>query len=90
MSLNEIWKPIKNYEGLYEISNLGTVKALKRRKNCNKGYGIIKEHIMKPNNYGTCNYYRVPLTDNNHIKKYYCIHRLVAETFIENPNNLQK
>ena len=32
--------------------------------------------------------YRVPLTNNNHIKKYYCVHRLVAENFIENPNSL--
>lgn len=30
--LFEIWKPIKNFEGLYEISNLGMIKALPRRK----------------------------------------------------------
>lgn len=86
--LFEIWKPIKNFEGLYEISNLGRIKALPRRKNCNRGYGIMREHYMKPNNYGTSDYYRVPLTNKNHIKKYYLVHRLVAETFIENPNNL--
>ncbi len=87
MLSNEIWRPIKGYEGLYEVSNMGRVKALKRRKNCNRGYGLIKEHIMKPNNHGNCVYYRVPLTDNNHIKKYYLIHRLVAEAFIPNPNS---
>lgn len=63
MLLNEIWKPIKGYEGLYEISNLGRVKALERKRNFNRGYGTTKEHFMKPNNYGTCGYYRVPLTN---------------------------
>ena len=32
-------------------------------------------------------YYRVPLTNKEHIKKYYLVHRLVAQTFIDNPNN---
>lgn len=86
--MEEIWKPIKGFEGLYEISNLGRVKALERKKNCNRGYGTIKEHFMKPNNYGTNDYYRVPLTNREHIKKYYLVHRLVAENFIENPKKL--
>ena len=82
----EIWKPIKGYEGLYEISNFGRVKALKRKRNCNRGYGIIKEHIMKQTS-GNSNYYRVPLTNEKHIKKYYLVHRLVAIAFIDNKEN---
>ena len=39
MLSNEIWKPVVGYEELYEVSNKGRVKALKRRKNCNRGYG---------------------------------------------------
>lgn len=87
MLLNEIWKSIKGYEGLYEVSNYGRVKALARRKNCNRGYGFIKEHILTPNNCDKGGYYRVPLTGFNHIRKYYLVHRLVAEAFIPNPNN---
>lgn len=33
MLLNEIWKDIKGFEGLYQVSDLGRVKALERRKN---------------------------------------------------------
>lgn len=88
MLLNEEWKDIKGFEGLYQISSSGKVKALPRRKNCNKGFGTIKEHLMKYNTYGNCPYARVPLTDKNHIKKYYLVHKLVAQSFIPNPNNL--
>ena len=38
VKVGEIWRPIKGYEGLYEISNLGRVKALERTKVCNRGY----------------------------------------------------
>ena len=87
MKSNEIWKPIPNFEGLYEVSNLGRVKALKRKKNCNRGWGWIKEHIMKQTT-ANSEYYRVPLTNKEHLKKYYLVHRLVAQAFIPNPNNL--
>ena len=87
MSSNEIWKPIKGFEGLYEVSNLGRIKALKRKKNCNKGWGWVKEHIMKQTT-ANSEYYRVPLTNKEHIKKYYLVHRLVAIAFIPNPKEL--
>lgn len=63
----EIWKDIKGYEGLYQISNYGRVKSLK------------KNIIMKPfNNNG---YLRINLYKNGKSKKY-LIHILVAEHFI--------
>lgn len=70
--MKEIWKDIKNYEGLYKISNLGNVKSLKTNKNL---------YYSKSRNY-----LRVSLNKNG-IRKGYFIHRLVAQAFIPNPNN---
>ena len=71
----EIWKDIKGYEGIYQVSNLGRIKSLK--------YG--KEVIMKPKP-NTHGYIRVSITMHNK-KKSIAVHRLVAETFIPNPDN---
>ena len=79
--MKEIWKDIKGYEGLYQVSNLGRVKSFPRR-----GTHVKEIHILKPAKDGK-GYYMVHLSKNNkkHMKR---IHRLVAETFIPNPNNL--
>ena len=73
----ETWKPIDCYEGLYEVSDLGRIKSLK--------YG--KEKILKPwkTNDG---YLQVALCKYGHIKCTY-VHRLVAESFIQNPQGLE-
>lgn len=70
----EIWKDIKGYEGLYKVSNLG---KLKNAKGDIIGKCIIKE-----------GYNRLQLI-NNHTKKNYLVHRLVALNFIDNPNNYE-
>lgn len=73
----EVWKPIKNYEGCYEISNLGRVKSLARQV---KGGRITEEIILKPvkNSHG---YLQVDLCLSGKMK-HHKIHRLVAEAFI--------
>lgn len=71
--MTEIFKEVKGYEGLYEVSNLGNVRSLRK--------GII----LKPAK--NQNYKQVLLTKNKE-HKIYLVHRLVAETFIPNPNNL--
>jgi hypothetical protein len=78
----EIWKDIKGYEGIYQVSNLGNVKSLSRVKENNGGTFITKEKILKPSkNKG---YLQVVLQkDKKKLTKK--IHRLVAETFINNP-----
>ena len=83
----EEWKSIPGYEGLYEVSSYGRVRSLEIsyiRKN-----GIMDhkpEIILSPKNNGT-GYFIVCLYKNK-THKYYLIHRLVAEAFIPNPDNL--
>lgn len=83
----EWWRPIKDYEGLYEVSNKGRIKSLERaiiRRI--KGKIYVKERILKPciNRKG---YLQVCLSKDGK-QKMYRVHRLVAETFIPNPDNL--
>lgn len=75
----EIWKDISGYEGLYQVSNLGRVKSLENRSN-HKKEKILASHIRNQ-------YYGVTLYKDSHYKNY-TIHRLVAEAFIPNPDNL--
>lgn len=70
----EIWKDIKNYEGLYQVSNLGNIKSFWHKKEV-----IMKQ--MNNNGYSQLNLYYCGLA-----KKFY-VHRLVAKAFIPNPEN---
>ena len=81
----EIWKDVIGYEGLYQISNTGRIKSLEKYvKNHNKllkkSEKILKPQIIKKG------YLRIGLSKEN-VSKKFLIHRLVAETFIPNPNN---
>lgn len=73
--MNEVWKPIKNYEELYEVSNLGNVRSFKYNR-------II---VLKPH-YTNKKYFAVGLYKKSKIKTFQ-VHRLVAEAFIPNPEN---
>ena len=84
--MQEIWKDIKGYEGLYQVSNLGRVKSLERYVNhSGNSKRIVYEKILKPVIDNT-KYYVVSLWKNN-IHKRVHIHRLVIETFILNIEN---
>ena len=82
----EIWKPVKGYEGLYEVSNMGNVRSLDRHSMWGNRYCLFKGKPMKtfPNSYG---YLKTNLYKNGQLKQY-SVHRLVADAFIPNPNNL--
>ena len=81
--MQEIWKDIKGYEGLYQVSNKGRVRSLMFINNI-----VVKKKIKILNlNYGKrTNRYYADLYKNT-IRKHIAVHRLVAEAFIPNPNN---
>ena len=81
--MREIWKDVKGYEGLYQVSNLGRVKRLRF---INRHLDFKQEKILKPYKDGGDYYFVIGLHKNGK-KKYKAIHRLVAEAFIPNPNN---
>ena len=75
----EEWKDIKGYEGLYQISNKGNVKSLGNNK-------TRKEKILSPRKHS--GYFFVTLCKKGEKPKNFDIHRLVAEHFLLNPDNL--
>lgn len=83
--MEEIWKDIEGYEGLYQVSNEGRVKSLARSYTSGVGTKHIAEHFCKYSNNN--NYLRVNLYKNGKMK-WFSVHRLVAEAFIPNPDNL--
>lgn len=83
----EIWKCIKGYEGLYQVSNFGRVRSLGRWvKGKNGSIRFYRGRILKPGT-NTFGYLFVNLFKNNK-QKTITIHRLVAEAFIPNTDNL--
>ena len=76
--MEEIWKDIEGYEGLYQVSNMGNVRSL--------NYNQTREiKVLKPsNNRG----YKLVVLSKNGKSKTYQVHRLVALHFIPNPNSL--
>ena len=77
--MEEVWKPITGYEGLYEVSSLGRIKSLnynhtgkeKILKICKDGRGYLCANLCKDGK-----------------AKNHAIHRLVAKAFLPNPDNL--
>ncbi|ADE87501.1 HNH endonuclease [Deep-sea thermophilic phage D6E] len=86
MILQEIWKPIKGYEGLYEVSNKGRVKSVGRIVHRKDGISYFKKgSILKPYEC-TGGYLFVGLLRDGE-RKLFSVHRLVAEAFLPNPEN---
>lgn len=86
--MKEIWKDIPNYKGLYQVSNTGKIKSVSHytRNNRNGGLRLTKGKILSqykmPNGY-----FQVQLSNNEKRAKKY-VHRLVADSFIENNDKL--
>jgi hypothetical protein len=83
----EIWKDVVGYEGLYQVSNLGRIKSLEKKRIGLKDQKIrtYKELILKQkmNIYG---YFEVSLYSNN-VSKHFKSHRIICEAFLPNLEN---
>lgn len=77
--MNEEWKPVKDYEGLYEVSNLGRVRSLNW---CRTG----TTKVLVPGCH-SAGYKQIQLHKDGNMRTR-CVHRLVAEAFIPNPAKL--
>ena len=75
----EEWRPVVGYEGIYEVSNLGNIKSLNYHRSGEEG-----TLSANPDKNG---YMKITLCKNGKTKSH-LLHRLVAEAFIPNPDNL--
>lgn len=87
----EIWKDIIGFEDLYQVSNLGRVRSKNRIVNCSDKFGntntrIVKGRILKPGYIGKTDHQTITLSNVRAFT--FPLHRLVAQAFIPNPDNL--
>lgn len=80
-SVPEIWKTVDGYEGLYEVSNQGKIRSLMHNGKKRKEPYIMNPHIQK-NGYAYVGLWK----DGK--ARVFRFHRVVAKSFIPNPNNL--
>lgn len=88
--MNEIWKDIRDYEGYYQVSNLGRVRSLDRYVICKNGKTQFKRGMLCSICYNKrVDIYEVHLHKDSK-RKCLKIHRLVAEAFIPNDDPIHK
>ena len=77
--MDEVWKDINGYSGVYQVSNFGRVRSIDHL-DCNKR-NRIKGRILKPG-LKSNGYFQVALSDSTGKSKNYYVHKLVMETFV--------
>lgn len=77
--MQEVWQPVRGYEGLYEVSNQGRVRSLPGKRWNGQGIHEFKGRILRPQS--KSRYLQVTLSKNG-LTKTIKIHQLVAEAFL--------
>ncbi len=85
--MKEEWRDIEGYEGLYQVSSIGRVRSLDRTVVCKNGAKRFYKGSIKKPLYDRKGYTHVNLYRNQHMMRF-SVHRLVAQAFIPNPNDL--
>lgn len=84
----EVWKPIKGFEGFYEVSTFGRVRSvLRHTRTKNSAQRATRGQILKPYPMSRGKYLVVTLSRNGKRTRR-TVHRIVAEAFVSNPGNL--
>jgi hypothetical protein len=86
--VEEVWRDVKLYEGKYQVSNLGRIKSLERVVKLFHGGTFVKKEIILTPNKDKKGYLRVDFIPKRIENNSRMVHRIVANAFIENPNNL--
>jgi hypothetical protein len=82
MPFDEEWRPVRGYEGLYEVSSLGRIKSLCRTTTRINGRPLpIKERILRQNGVGHMKYLAVALNDGK-IQRSARVHCVVLNAFV--------
>lgn len=82
----EEWRPVENWEDVYEVSNQGRVRSISRDIEYSDGRIIHREgKVITPNKVNS-GYYQITFYSHGGHERHY-VHQLVAKTFIDNPND---
>lgn len=84
--IDDVYRQVSGYEGLYEVSNTGKVRSISRKTAGRWGSTKTSPGRVLKGSISNIGYRRVVLCKNG-IKKNHSVHRLVAEAFIPNPLN---
>ena len=83
---NEIWMDILGYDGIYQVSDLGRIKSLKRYVEHPRHGSLLLQEKIRKQGFDKDRGFNITLS-NNGINKARLVHQIVAETFIPNKHD---
>jgi hypothetical protein len=84
----EIWEDVPGFDGIYQASTAGKIRSYDNYRHCKNGATkFYKGKVLQPKLFKGRNYLTVFLYGNGKMKKAESVHRIIAQTFLPNPNN---